>query len=186
MLQLFMFFAGVGLVVGGVAALQSSTESRLPRLSPKETGTMNVLIGVLGFGIVLAHAVAASIAVYGGGTPSLSLPYALAIFATTYLWLGINELTGANSAALGWYSVLVTCVAIPTGIVHLLSLTSASPFGVWLGLNWICWGILWFLLWLTLGLGLRFTRLLGSVQVVVGVATLSLPAALYFLGWLPA
>lgn len=180
-----MFFAGVGLFVNGVSALQVNSEGRTPRLSPRDTGTMNVIIGVLGFAIVISQTVAASFAVDAGGAPPLGLAYALAIFAATYLWLGINELTGANSAALGWYSLLVPFVAIPTGIVHLQTEAAGSPFNTWIGISWICWGILWFLLWLALGLGLRFPRLLGGVQILFGVFTLTLPAALFFLKWLP-
>lgn len=95
------------------------------------------------------------------------------LFAFTYLWVGINRLTGADGRGLGWFSLFVAITAVPVAWSALAH--AQTPLDWWMGANWAAWAVLWGLFWALLALGRDIGRGTGALCIVQGVLT----------GWLP-
>jgi hypothetical protein len=52
---------------------------------------------------------------------------------------------------------------------------ATSAWGVWFGLSWAAWGVLWFLFWVLLVLQKPIAKFVGGLTVAQGI----------FTGWLP-
>lgn len=106
------------------------------------------------------------------------------LFSFTYLWVGINAHRGLeDQRALGWYCILVTVVAIPTGYLVWL-LGDVGLAGLW----WI-WAVLWATFWVLLGLQrTEYTEPIAWFTIIVGIVS---GAGGYLMGaglwpWVPA
>ena len=42
------------------------------------------------------------------------------LFSLTYLWVGMNRLTGSDGRGLGWFSLFVAISVLPEAVVTLL------------------------------------------------------------------
>ena len=139
------------------------------------TAIVNLFTAVLGF-ICMSHILnPANSTVY---SPLSAID--LGLFALTYFWVGVNAFTGSDGRALGWYSLVVACIAVPAAITN-LSLAERI-FDYWQVLSWLSWAVLWFMFFLLLVLNKPIARLTGMVSAVQGVLTALLPALLYFWG----
>lgn len=159
--------------VGAVLCLNGV--SLLTPLDPREVAVINLFVAVVtGFA-----------ALWSATREPVALPAVLGgavglMFTLTYLWNGINTLTGADGRAFGWFSLFV---AITVAAVGLQTLAGADRlWGVWSGLNWLAWSGLWFLFFVMLVLRRPIARLVGAVLLAEGVLTAWLPGYLLLSG----
>jgi hypothetical protein len=74
----------------------------------------------------------------------------------------------------GWYCFFVAFTAVPAGVYTLTNTLVTAPDNVanlWLGTNWLVWGLLWFSFFLLLTLELPITRVVGWATTFIAVAT---------------
>jgi hypothetical protein len=83
-----------------------------------------------------------------GDPRAISLAAGLYLFGFTYLWVGINALTGWPPQGLGWFSLFVAACAVGFAI-HSAIDRGDRAFAV----IWLFWSFLWLLFFLLLGLG---------------------------------
>ncbi|HCA17056.1 MAG: AmiS/UreI family transporter [Alcaligenes pakistanensis] len=171
----FLAFAGLCLFVNGVRLYYSEGHQAGKLVDAKDAAIVNLFTAVLGF-ICMSHILnPANSTVYS----PLSAIY-LGLFALTYFWVGVNAFTGSDGRALGWYSLVVACIAVPAAITN-LSLAERI-FDYWQVVSWLSWAVLWFMFFLLLVLNKPIARLTGMVSAVQGILTALLPALLYFWG----
>ncbi|HRL20357.1 AmiS/UreI family transporter [Alcaligenes sp. SDU_A2] len=171
----FLAFAGLCLFVNGVRLYYSQGHAPTRIVDAKDAAIVNLFTAALGL-ICMAHILnPANSATYS----PLSAIY-LGLFALTYFWVGISAFTGSDGRALGWYSLLVACIAVPAAITSLL--TARTVFDYWQVVSWLSWAVLWFMFFLLLVLDKPIARVTGLVSAVQGVLTALLPALLYFWG----
>ncbi|WP_254544069.1 AmiS/UreI family transporter [Halomarina pelagica] len=149
-----LVFVGAVLVVNGLWLLG--------RGSDRDTAVLNFLVGGLTLFIALWWA-------FGGeASPGTAFNAAATLlFSFTYLWVGVNAYRRADDQrSLGWYCILVTVVAVPTGYL------------VWVGgdvglaLLWWIWAILWATFWLLLALRRTdYTAPVAWYTIAVGIVT---------------
>jgi hypothetical protein len=160
MLGLVLLYVGAVLFLNGLWLLG--------RISDREIAVINVFTG----GLTLL--VALYLAFGPGSNPdSIMAAAQVLLFSFTYFWVAINRYNGADGRGLGWYCLFVALTAAPIAYTTLAGAT--STWGVWLGLNWAAWAVLWFLFFLLLALKMPIVRVTGAVTAVEGVLT----------GWLP-
>jgi len=182
MVAAVLLYVGAVLFINGIWLLGQTYETAALKIGPKEIAVMNSFTG--GLGLIVALVAIAR----GGFAPevdigSVALGGYILLFAFTYLWVAVNQVTGADGRGLGWYSLFVAITAVPTGFI-LLDAAGGDPWVTWLGLNWLAWAVLWFLFFLLLTLQLRIARLTGAVATLEGILTGWLPSYLLFEGFL--
>jgi hypothetical protein len=130
----------------------------LGTLEDKHVIPMNLFTGVLVFAGVMRTVVweGSQITPYFYAMQSL-------LFAFTYLWVAINATWNLDSKGLGWYSLLVACVALPTAF------TVFPDTGMFI--LWLMWATLWFMFFLLLGLGKNIAKATGIWAMINGIAT---------------
>jgi len=108
----------------------------------------------------------------------LNSPLAMAqvlLFAFTYWILGYSWYTGAkDNRTLGWYCLFVAINVIP------------FAYYVWdagmyiLGVNWVLWGLAWFMFWVVMGI--QKTQFMKLTLIITWIAAI----VVWFcaLGWL--
>jgi putative amide transporter protein len=156
-------------------------------LGGKEVGFFNLLVGLLSLTLAMTMIIQGGIK--GASLTSGNLAWSFGLlFAFTYLWVAANQFLGADGRAFGWYCMFVALTAIPLGIVALSRAPTGHTWPIWLGINWIIWGVLWGMFWLLLAFekGDKFTTITGVVTVLVGIGTCWLPAFLLLEGYIPA
>lgn len=178
MLPVFLVFVGASLFVNGVWMWRTVTPNAPNQLEGRDIAVLNVFTGFVGL-VIITLTLARS-----ADTASASPAAYIGLFALTYLWVGANQFTGVNGAALGWFSLVVTAIAIPVGIYALS--TASGAFNVWIAANWFAWAALWFLFFLTLGLGKPLVRATAVVAVAEAIGTALAPAILVFTGVIQA
>ncbi|WP_197376726.1 AmiS/UreI family transporter [Mycolicibacterium baixiangningiae] len=117
--------------------------------------------------------------VQSGGDPDVIFGASgLYLFGFTYLWVAVNNTTGWSGEGLGWFSLFVALAAIGYAW-HAFAVEADPAFGV----IWLLWAVLWFMLFLLLGLDRSALRpAVGVVAVVDGVVTAAVPAFLIVSG----
>jgi putative amide transporter protein len=157
---LALFYVGAVLCLNGLWVLG--------RIGDKEIAVIDIFVG----GITLL--VALSLA-FGPSADLASVKGCafLLLFTFTYFWVALNRYNGADGRGLGWFCLFVAITCAPVAIQTLTSAT--SPWGYWLGLCWIAWGILWLLFFVLLVLQKPIAKYVGTLAVIEGILT----------GWLP-
>jgi hypothetical protein len=141
----------------------------LGRIGDREIWIINVFSGGLTLLVSLRLALAADADAASIRAAALTL-----LFTFTYFWVAINRNNKrADGRGLGWFSLFVAITAVPVSIETLLS--ANTLWGVWFGLCWAAWGILWFLFFVLLALQKPISRVTGWLTVLEGILT----------GWLP-
>lgn len=159
-----LFYVGAALIINGLMLV-----GRIPE---KAAAPLNFFVGALQvitptFLIMTA----------GGDRTIIAGAAGIYLFGFTYLWVGINIVTGWPGEGLGWFSLYVAFAAV--GYAAYLWQTGARVFVV----IWIVWALLWFLFFLVLGLGrAELTRFTGYLAIAEGVFTAAVPAALAITG----
>lgn len=115
----------------------------------------------------------------GADPRSIALAAGLYLFGFTYLWVGINSITGWDQRGLGWFSLFVAVAAVGFAAYSLLE-AGDRTFAV----IWLFWAVLWALFFLVLGLGRqRLARFTGLVTVTEAFGTAAVPGFLLVAGW---
>lgn len=161
-----LFYVGAVLFVNGMMLLG--------KVDPRAAGFLNLFVGVL------QVVVPTVLLVQAQGDPDRVLAAAgLYLFGFTYLYVGLNLLTGADSTGVGWFSLFVAISALGFSYISFRDLDDA-PFGV----IWLYWSFLWLLFFLLLGLKkTELTTYTGYVTVVQGWVTAAIPGFLLFTGY---
>ena len=151
-------------------------------IGSREIFVINLFAGGLGFLIAMFSIVRVNPATTGAA--EIEFGGLVLLFAFTYLWVAINQITGADGRGLGWYCLFVAITAVPTAIIVLLT-SRGHAWPLWLGLDWAAWAVLWFLFFLLLALQRPIGRLVGIVTIVEAIVTCWIPAYLLLTGYLP-
>ena len=92
------------------------------------------------------------------------------LFGFTYLYVGLNALTGASGEGLGWFSLFVTTCAVVFSLLEFLS------GGFVYAVLWLFWGTLWFLFFLMLAIQTKgIDRFSGWFTLLLGIFTVGVP-----------
>ncbi|MCC6869433.1 MAG: AmiS/UreI family transporter [Burkholderiales bacterium] len=160
LLGMALFYVGAVLCLNGLWLLG--------QISDNEIAVIDIFVGGITLLVALywAFGPGADLAAVKGATLTL-------LFTFTYLWVAINRYNNADGRGLGWFCLFVAITAIPVTIETLQGAT--TTWGVWFGLSWGAWAILWFLFFLLLVAKKPIGKLTGIVTVIEGVLT----------GWLP-
>ncbi|HLU60341.1 MAG TPA: AmiS/UreI family transporter [Pseudonocardia sp.] len=114
----------------------------------------------------------------GTDTRAIALAAGLYLFGFTYLWVGINAVTGWSQTGLGWFSLFVSLAAIGFAVHSVVEIGDRA-----FGAIWLLWSFLWLLFFLVLGLGMeQLTRFTGWVTLVEAFGTAAVPAMLLIAG----
>ncbi|WP_254666312.1 AmiS/UreI family transporter [Humibacillus sp. DSM 29435] len=159
-----LLFVGAVLIVNGVMLAG--------RMSALAAAPLNFFVGTLQ--VVTPTFLIMTAA---GDREVIAAASGLYLFGFTYLWVGINAVTGWPGQGLGWFSLFVAVAAL------------GYAASVWAGggrvfvVIWLAWSVLWFLFFLTLALERDdLTRFTGAVAVIEGVLTAAVPAGLALSG----
>src|SRR5690349_17946889 len=157
-------------IPAGAAAVGGADPGAAPaRRSPmllegREVAVINIFTGFVGVVIASIYLIQAAVqndlaSARGGGF--------ILLFAFTYLWVAFNQVISGSGRAFGWYCLFV---AITAGI-YTLQTAGGNPAGVWLGLNWFAWAVLWALFFALLALERPIGRAVGWLAIIEGVVT---------------
>ena len=161
-----LLFVGAVLFVNGAWFLGA--------ISAREAGVFNLFVGALQVVLPTLAIVAARgdlDVIFGAGASYL--------FGFTYLYVGINNLTGNDGRGLGWYSAFVSAIAVVFGV---LSLGSDPVMSV----VWFVWSVMWGLFFLILAAGLDgLSPFTGWLILLGSHLTCTVPALLIWRGHWP-
>jgi len=136
-------------------------------LEGREVAVINIFAGFVGVVIAMISLIQAAVqnnlaSARGGGF--------ILLFAFTYLWVAFNQVITGSGRAFGWYCLFVAITAVPAGI-YTLQTAAGNPAGVWLGLNWFAWAILWALFFVLLALERPIGLITGWITIIEGIVT---------------
>lgn len=168
-----MLLGLVLLYVGAVLSLNGLW--LMGRIADNEIAVINVFVGGLTLLIALFLA-------FGPGADLASVKAAglTLLFSFTYLWVAINRYNDADGRGLGWFCLFVAITTIPVAINTLAG--ASSTWDIWFGLNWVAWGVLWFMFFLLLALGKPIGKVTGAVTTIQGILTGWIPGLLLLYG----
>jgi len=140
----------------------------LNKADAKSTGVISALVG----GLITILALVMAVQAKDMASSFASAQFLL--FGFTYLYLAFNCFFSLDGRALGFYTLVVAIVTVPTSYISFHG-------GDWrFGLIWLMWGALWFTFFLFLALGRKivtftayFTLLVAAVTGVVGYLILA-------------
>ncbi|MDP5185352.1 AmiS/UreI family transporter [Blastococcus sp. BMG 814] len=161
-----LLYVGVVLFVNGIMLLG--------HVSPRGAAPLNLFVGAL-----QVFTPTYLIVVADGDPARIALAAGLYFFGFTYLWVGMNGLTGAPAEGLGWFSLTVAVAAVGFAI-HSWVAVEDRTFAV----IWLLWAILWFTFFLLMALHKEhLTPAIGVLAAGEGVLTAGVPAFLIITGW---
>ncbi|GAA0999615.1 AmiS/UreI family transporter [Nocardiopsis tropica] len=161
-----LLFVGAVLFVNGAWFLGA--------VSAREAGVFNLFVGTMQVVLPTFAIIAA-----GGALDTIFQAGASYLFGFTYLYVGVNNLTGNDGRGLGWYSAFVAGMALVYGS---LSLGSDPVFAV----IWFTWAVMWTLFFLILALGITsLTPFTGWLILLGSIPTCTVPALLTWRGHWP-
>lgn len=165
--------AAVGLVYVG-AVLFVNGIMLLGHVSPRAAAPLNLFVGALQ---VLTPTYL--IIVADGDPGQIALAAGLYFFGFTYLWVGINGITGWPNEGLGWFSLTVTVSGIVFAVYSWVVVEDRA-FTV----LWLLWALLWFTFFLLMGLNRgHLGPAVGVLAASYGVITTGGPGLLLLGGW---
>jgi len=171
MIAIVLLWVGATLVLNGLWLLGRIRDDR-------EIAVINLVTAAVGAIVAFGSALRPGATVTG----DIAFGAFVLLFAVTYLWVALGRLLKLGGHGLGWYCLFVAITAFPVGIEILLQ--ARQPWGYWLGINWLAWGVLWFLYFVLLVLGRVGNRIVGWLTVLEGVLTCWVPAYLLLMGHL--
>lgn len=160
LLGLALLYVGAVLFLNGVWVMGY--------IEDREISVINVFVGTLTLLISLFLA-------FGPDADADSIRAAAftLLFTFTYYWVAWNRWNGADGRGLGWFCFFVGLTAIPITIDAFAA--AVDGWGVWLGVCWGSWAVLWLLFWALLALRKPIARATGAICAAQGVYT----------GWIP-
>lgn len=161
-----LLYVGAVLVVNGIMLLG--------HVSARGAAPLNLFVGALQVVTPTYLIIAAD-----GDQAQIALAAGLYYFGFTYLWVGINALTGWPAEGLGWFSLVVAVAAVGFAVHSWLEVGDRA-FGV----IWLLWAVLWFTFFLLMALHReRLTAAIGVLALGEGLLTAAVPAFLIITGW---
>ena len=159
-----LLFVGAVLFINGLLFLG--------KIDPKGAALFNLFVGALQTAIPFYLIATAH-------TPDETLGAAgIFLFGFTYLAVGIGNLLGVPSTALGWYSAWVAVLAALFGITNIVRFHDTA-----LGLLWLQWAVLWSVFFVVLALGVeRLTAPAGWLTIIQSFTTCTVPGFIFLLG----
>ncbi|GAA1111103.1 AmiS/UreI family transporter [Nocardiopsis metallicus] len=162
-----LFYVGAVLIINGLLLLGV--------ISAKAAAPLNLFVGSL------QVVVPTVLLVQAADTFAIADAAPLYLFGFTYLWVGVNAITGWEQHGLGWFSLFVSATALTTAVYTGL-IRGDGPFAV----IWLYWAVLWFLFFCVLGVErTHLARLTGWFAIITGVVTAAVPGALLVSGYWP-
>ncbi len=161
-----LLYVGAVLVVNGFMLLG--------HVSPRSAAPLNLFVGGLQV-VTPTYLIIAA----GGDQAQIALAAGLYYFGFTYLWVGINGITGWPGEGLGWFSLVVAAAAVGFAVHSWLEIGDRT-FAV----IWLLWAVLWFGFFLLMALHReRLTAPVGVLTLGEGLLTAAVPAFLIIAGW---
>ena len=161
-----LLLSGAALLVNGLAAL-----GRLPR---RDAAVFSLVLGGTQLVLGVVHLSGAAT-----GTEALLAAAGMFLFGLTYVYAGLDVLLELGSSGLGWFC----------GMVAFFGLLLA---GIWLGTDpllavlWVCWSVLWALLFASSALGaVQLEPFAAWALVLASQVTATVPAFLGLAGIWP-
>jgi len=161
-----LLLSGAALLVNGLATLG--------QLSRRDAASFSLVLGGTQLVLGVVH-----LSGTGTGSETLLTAAGMFLFGLTYVYAGLDGLLGLGSKGLGWFCGMVAFVGV------LLA-------GAWLGTDpllavlWVCWSVLWGLLFASSALGaVRLEPFAGWALVLASQVTATVPAFLGLAGVWP-
>jgi hypothetical protein len=163
-----LLYVGAVLFVNGLMLLG--------RVTPQGAAPLNLFVGSLQ---VLTPTYLIVFA--AGDIGQIVLAAGLYFFGFTYLWVGINSITGWPNHGLGWFSLVVTVSAIGFA-AHSWIVLGDSVFAV----LWLMWAVLWFTFFVLMALDkAELGPAVGILAIGNALVTTGIPGFLILAGWWP-
>ena len=161
-----LLYVGAVLVVNGVMLLG--------HVDPRGAAPLNLFVGAL------QVVTPTYLIIFAAGDPGrIALAAGLYFFGFTYLWVGINGITGWRNEGLGWFSLVVALAAVGFAI-HSWVEVGDRTFTV----IWLLWAVLWFTFFLLMALHRdHLAPAIGVLAAGEGLLTAAVPAFLIIVGW---
>jgi hypothetical protein len=170
MTSLGLFFVGAVLFVNGL--------SLLGRIDAAAAAPINAFVGLLLVGVTAFLVVPVRDLGLAENRDVIVGAVGFLLFAFTYLWVALNNWTGANGTGLGWYCAWAAGVAAFLAIVNFARYDDPR-----FGMLWLLWTLLFSLFFCVLALGAgRLAWATGWVTVIEAFITTTIPGALLLLG----
>lgn len=154
-----LIWVGIVLVVNGIWLLGHGDD--------RDVAILNFFVGTILFLAAMWWALGQlwAFGEYRSGDPFTAAGTLL--FSFTYLWIGANAIRSLeDQRSFGWFCILVTITAIPTGYLVLLD-GDPGLAGLW----WI-WAVLWATFWILLGIERsEYLSPIAWFTIIVGVIT---------------
>ena len=149
-----------------------------------ENGWFNLIFGLVLLFLILTGIVKEWAGPFKGDYPTGALWWGaqVALFAMTYVFLGLQRIRNWDGRVVGWWCLFVVInVPLPTW-------QTWRTGDVLLTLIWIWWGWLWFLFFVSMGLqkftdSKAFNQITVASMVIGFVLTLWLPSLYMLNGW---
>lgn len=165
-----LLLSGAALLINGLAAL-NVVPFRDAAVFSLAIGSVQLVLGVA----YLAGTDGAG----GTGTQVLLSGAGMFLFGLTYVYVGLDFLLGLGSKGLGWFCGMVA-------VFGLLLAGACFRDDPLLTVLWLCWSVLWALLFTSLAMGLdRIRPFTGWALVLTSQVTATVPAFLGITGLWP-
>jgi putative amide transporter protein len=165
--------AAVGLLYVG-AVLFVNGVLLLGRISPRAAAPLNLFVGAL------QVFTPTYLIIFAAGDPAqIALAAGLYFFGFTYLWVGINAITGWPNHGLGWFSLVVAVSAVGFAVYTWVELADRAFTALWM-----MWAVLWFAFFVLMA----FDRAdlgpaVGVLAIGNAVVTTGVPGFVLLSGW---
>ncbi|MDQ0767426.1 hypothetical protein QF031_000175 [Pseudarthrobacter defluvii] len=161
-----LLLSGAALLVNGLAIL-----GQLPR---RDAAVFSLVLGGTQLVLGVVHLAGA-----GTGVHALLTAAGMFLFGLTYVYAGLDVLMGLGSKGLGWFCGMVAFV----GLLLAGAWLDSDPL---LAVLWVCWSVLWGLLFGSSALGVvRLEPFAGWALVLASQVTATVPAFLGLAGVWP-
>ena len=161
LLGLALFWVGAVLFLNGIWLMGKIDDREIP--------VIDVFVGFVTLCVALYLAFGPS------ANPATVKAAALTmLFSFTYFWVAWNRWNKADGRGLGWFCLFVAITTIPVFLQGFA--TAHTTWDIWFAICWLSWGVLWFLFFLILALGMQsLTKFTGGLCALQGIYT----------GWIP-
>lgn len=170
MSSLMLLFIGTAYLVNGLTGLK--------KLDPKGSAPVNLIVGF--FLCLLTIHLALGLDAGLPETPSADVISVVGypLFAITFLYVGILNYTGHDSAGLGWYCGWSAAISAGLAIANGLLFGEVNSC-----LLWMVWTVVFLALFLTMIMNYsHLQRITGQFLLLAGFTTCVVPAAMMMLG----
>ncbi|KRE91103.1 AmiS/UreI family transporter [Arthrobacter sp. Soil764] len=161
-----LLLSGAALLVNGLATL-----GHFPR---RDAAVFSLVVGGTQLALGVVH-----VSTAGNAPAALLTAAGMFLFGVTYLYSGLDQLLALGGRGLGWFCGMVAFCGL------LLAAAWLGPDPL-LAVLWLCWSVLWALLFAGMALGAaRLGPFTGWALVLTSQASATVPAVLGLAGLWP-